>query len=211
MVPQKPKSIHQLEERMEGLEPGSFRYKALDAARGFKSSWIELGQCLFSVYRDKSYREWGYLTFEAYCAKEIGIRQPTAVKLLKSYAFLEREEPAFLKREALEERQPSRIPGYESVNALRLAKDNKDLSPTDYEAIREEVLDHAKEDGEVKKKIRYILKGGAKKSPGSDQEERALAIKGLRDGLERLKRRMAELGLPEKAVRKMEEILEIIR
>ena len=94
---------------MEGLEPGSFRYKVLDAAKGFKSSWIDLGQYLFSVYRDKSYREWGYLTFDAYCAKEIGIRQPTAMKLLKSYSFLEREEPSFLKREALDERQPNRI------------------------------------------------------------------------------------------------------
>ena len=196
---------------MEGLEPGSFRYKVLDAAKGFKSSWIELGQYLFSVYRDKSYREWGYLTFDAYCAKEIGIRQPTAMKLLKSYSFLEREEPSFLKREALDERQPNRIPSYESVNALRLAKDNKDLSPQDYEDIREEVLDHAKEDGEVKKKIRYILKSHVKKDSGGGPEDRSLAIRGLRAGLERLKRQMVELELPDRAVRKIEEILELIR
>ena len=83
---------------MLNLEPGSFRYKVLDAARGFKSSWMELGQYLFTVYRDKLFKEWWYLTFEAYTAKEIGIKQPTAMKLLRSYSFLEKEEPVFLKK-----------------------------------------------------------------------------------------------------------------
>ena len=94
---------------------------------------------------------------------------------------------------------------------MRLAKDNKDLSPQDYEDIREEVLDHAKEDGEVKKKIHYILKSHVKKDSESGGEDRNLAIKGLRAGLERLKRQMVELELPDRAVRKIEEILELIR
>ncbi len=196
---------------MEGLLPGSFRYKVLDAAIGFKSSWIELGQYLFTAYKDKLYREWGYLTFEAYCAKEIGVRQATAMKLLKSYSFLEREEPSFLKREAFEERKPSRIPSYESVNALRLVKDKEDLSPKDYQMLREEVLDHATEDSEVRKKIRYVLKSGAKKESPDSEEERRLAVKGLVAQLGRIKNQMTQLALPDKAIRKMEEILEILR
>src|SRR5487761_2441298 len=91
-TPQKTKSIHNLEERMGHLEPESLRYQVLDAAKSFKSSWIQLGQFLFTVYKDKLYRDWAYQTFEAYCAKEIGIRQNTAIKLLKSYSFLEKEE-----------------------------------------------------------------------------------------------------------------------
>src|SRR5258707_896036 len=116
MAMQKTKSIQEIEERMQSLAPESVRYKVLDSARSFKSSWIALGQYLFTVYKDKLYKDWGYLTFEAYCGKEIGVRQATAVKLLKSYSFLEKEEPAFLRREALEERKPSQIPSYESVN-----------------------------------------------------------------------------------------------
>jgi len=40
MAFQKTKSINQIEERMETLEPESLRYKILDSARRFKSSWI---------------------------------------------------------------------------------------------------------------------------------------------------------------------------
>jgi hypothetical protein len=168
MIQPKPKAIHDIEERMENTDPESFRYKVLESAKGFKSSWIELGQYLFTVYKDKLYKDWGYLTFEAYCAKEIGIRQATAVKLLKSYAFLETEEPQFLKRENIEDRQPKNIPSVDAVNSLRLAKSNEDISEKDYRELREDVLDDAKDDDEVKKKIKYILK--AKTRPDGPED-----------------------------------------
>ena len=76
---------------MGELDPQSFRYSVLEAARGFKSSWIDLGQLLYSVSKDKKYKDWGFLTFEAYCEKEVGIKQATAMKMLKSYYFLEKE------------------------------------------------------------------------------------------------------------------------
>ncbi len=157
---------------METLEPGSLRYKVLDSARRFKSSWIELGQYLFSVYKDKLFKDWGYLTFEAYCSKEIGIKQVTAMKLLRSYSFLEHEEPSFLKRESFSERKPSQIPSVDSVNRLRLAKQNTRFSEDDYESLREEVLDQAKDDAEVKKKIQYILKNNVPKASPEEKEDR---------------------------------------
>ena len=42
---------------------------------------------------DKHFRTWNYLSFDTYCFKELGIRQTTASKLLKSYSFIEKEEP----------------------------------------------------------------------------------------------------------------------
>ena len=59
------KAIQRLEEKMADLEPGSLRRETLEAAKRFKSSWIELGRMLWTVYREKKFREWGYLTFEA--------------------------------------------------------------------------------------------------------------------------------------------------
>ena len=206
---QKSKSIENLERRMENLDPETFRYQTLDAARGFKSSWIALGQFLFTIYKDKLFKDWGYLTFEAYCAKEIGIRQPTALKLLKSYSFLETEEPAFLKKEALEEKKPGQIPSYEAVNALRLAKANERISESDYEELREEVLDDVKEEGEVKKKIRYILKTGAKKDSEENLPERkASAIKKLLNHLVNAKNEMIELEMPDKISRQVDSLIE---
>ncbi len=209
---QKTKSIHNLEERMSGLAPDSIRYKVLDSAKGFKSSWIELGQYLFMVYKDKLFRDWGYLTFEAYCSKEIGVRQVTAVKLLKSYSFLEKEEPQFLKRESMEERKPHQIPSLESVNALRLAKSNERLPEKDYQTIREDVLEKAREDADVKKKIRYILKSkGPKPSSAEEKEERrTLVVKRLAQNLQSAKAEMTAFDAPQKLIKKIEELLELI-
>ena len=55
----KPKSIERIENQMLGLEEGSFRYQALACARDFKSSRIRLGQCLYTVYRDRRYKDRG--------------------------------------------------------------------------------------------------------------------------------------------------------
>ena len=210
MSAQKPKSIHQIEERMEALSPESFRYRVLDSARAFKSSWIELGQYLFTVYKDKLYKDWEYLTFEAYCSKEIGIRQNTAMKLLKSYSFLEKEEPTFLKRQSLDETKPAKIPGYESVNALRLAKESEKLSSKDYEELREDVLDDVKEEGEVKKKIRYILKTGAKHAQPTEEETKGAALKKLTMYLQNYKNDPAILNFPAKITKKIDELLDLL-
>ena len=207
----KTKSISQIEERMDGLEPESLRYKVLDCARGFKSSWIALGQYLFSVYKDKLFKDWGYLTFEAYCSKEIGIKQATAMKLLKSYSFLEREEPAFLKKGSIEERKPNRIPGYESVNALRLAKESERISESDYETLREEVLDDVKEDAEVKKKIKYILKSYAPKPSSEEKLERKdQLVKKFLSQLRTARHEMGLLSFPAKIINQVDGLVEVL-
>ncbi len=211
MTPQKTKSIQDIELRMETLDPGSLRYQVLESAKNFKSSWIELGRYLYSVYKDKLYKDWGYLTFEAYCAKEIGIRQATAVKLLKSYSFLEREEPAFLKEESLEERKPTKIPSFESVNALRLAKSSDRISEHDYKEIREDILENAREDGEVKKKIRYILKSNPKPLSAEEKEEKKDAVlRRMIISLKNMKGELSEFSFPKKAVSQVDDLIDLL-
>src|SRR3989338_4514298 len=97
------------------VETDVFRGKVLDAAKRYKASWIELGQYLYNVYRDKLYRNWDYLDFEIYCVKELHLKQSTAVKLLKSYSFLEQEKPELV-RASSEGSLPKAVPNYESVN-----------------------------------------------------------------------------------------------
>ena len=194
---------------MEGLPPNSFRYKVLASAKNFKSSWIELGQYLFSVYKDKQFKEWGYLTFEAYCAKEIGIRQATAMKLLKSYAFLEREAPSFLKESSLEDKKPSHIPGYEAVNSLRLARENKNFPEKDYKDLRQDVLDHAKSEADVKKKVRYVLQIRLAESSEQDPQERKIYLmKRFLNGLVKVKSDFAEIGAPSKIIKQIDQLIE---
>ncbi|MFH0840129.1 MAG: hypothetical protein V1883_03840, partial [Candidatus Omnitrophota bacterium] len=79
------KSIEKIEQKMQDMDENSLRYQILEKVKNFKISWISLGQALYSVWKDKLYKEWGYMTFEAYTAKEIGIKKQTAMKLLRSY------------------------------------------------------------------------------------------------------------------------------
>ena len=71
------KSIERLEQKMEDMDRDSLRYHILENAKMFKTSWIELGQALYSVWKNKMYRDWGYMTFDAYTSKEIGIKKQT--------------------------------------------------------------------------------------------------------------------------------------
>ena len=55
----------------------ALRKKTLETAQRHKASWIELGQYLFSIQKDKLYKNWNYLSFETYCRKELGIKETT--------------------------------------------------------------------------------------------------------------------------------------
>ena len=206
----KYKSIHKLEQRMEGLSPETLRYRVLESAKNFKTSWIELGQYLYAVYKDKLYRDWNHGTFEAYCAKEIGVRQQTAVKLLKSYYFLEKEEPDYLKKQARPEGRPTEAPSFESVNALRLAKQSERISENDYEKIREQVLEKGGEPAEVREKIKYFLKAAPKKAL-PEAEQKKLAVGKMIVYLENSLTELSNLSFPSKLLKKIEEVLDLLQ
>ena len=97
------------------------------------------------------------MTFETYCFKELGLKQTTASKLLKSYYFLEKEEPSLCRPESVEEVRPSVVPNYESVNLLRLAKDNPNLDAQDFRELRKAVLTSAKEPKDVRAQMKQML------------------------------------------------------
>ncbi|MBI4353295.1 MAG: hypothetical protein HY593_05150 [Candidatus Omnitrophica bacterium] len=204
----KTNAIQKIEERMEGMDPRSLRYAALEAAKNFKSSWMDLGRKLYAVQRDKLFREWGYLTFEAYCVKEIGVRKETAAKLLRSYFFLESEEPSFLKRH-LDEEKPARIPTYESVNVLRLAKASRKIPEADYQRLREDVLEEAKPEAEVRKKVRYLLRsdGFQPASSGQGEDKRFQALRKLAAHLKSTESEAEKLGLPDRVVRQIRDLV----
>ena len=148
----------------------SLRQKIVEAARAHKASWIQLGQYLFSVHKDKLFKTWGFLSFETYCLKDLGVKQTMAAKLLKSYAFLEKEEPHFASLASdVSKEPPAEIPHYESVNLLRLARENKHFTPKDFSELREYVLEEAKEPKEVKAQVKRIL---AQRMPEATPEER---------------------------------------
>ncbi|HAJ57153.1 MAG TPA: hypothetical protein DCL35_05225 [Candidatus Omnitrophica bacterium] len=155
----KTRSIRNIEQKMAGVEPGSIRYNVLEAAKNFKSSWIALGQILYMVYKDKHFKSWGFMTFEAYCKAELGLQKQTASKLLHSYYFLEKDEPQLLKDlQSQDSIEPKSIPSVDAVNVLRLAAKSKELTEDDYQEFKKNVFEDGVEGKEIKKQVGLRLR-----------------------------------------------------
>ena len=175
------KALAGIEKRLEDIDEGSMRHKILQSAKNFKVSWIELGQSLYTVYRDKLYREWGYTTFETYTAKEIGVKKTTALKLLKSYYFLEREEPVYLQKEqasaaSTEPSDVASVPNYESVNLLRLAKNKKALDEDEYRDLKKQIFESGKDAGEVRKSLTGMMRQREELEPEEARRKKKTAV-----------------------------------
>ncbi|MFA6350161.1 MAG: hypothetical protein WCY12_04470 [Candidatus Omnitrophota bacterium] len=154
----KSKSLRKIEEKMAGVGQDSFRYHVLLTAKNFKTSWIELGRSLYTVWKDKKFKEWGYSTFDIYIASEVGIRKQTGMKLLKSYSFLEKEEPQYLKEDYADNSEVKSIPAYEAVDLLRQAKNKKSLDSRDYERIKNDIFMKGRDAQEVKKDLTSLIR-----------------------------------------------------
>ena len=183
------KSLQKIQDTMAQITPGTLRYHVLESAKNFKTSWIELGRALCSVWKDKTYKEWGYQTFEAYTAREIGIRKATALKLLRSYVFLEKEEPEYLKKDYDNPRETAALPSYEAVDILRLAKNKKTLDDDDYRDLKKAVLEKGKDVREVKKDLVGLIRARQELEPDQARQQKKLTqLKRLVGVLKSLKR-----------------------
>lgn len=185
---EKTKSLKSIEEKMESLDANSLRYHILESAKNFKTSWIELGRSLYSVWKDKLYKEWGYGTFDIYTVKEIGIRKQTAMKLLRSYFFLEKEEPEYLKENFVASAETAKLPSYESIDVLRRAKNKKTLDTQDYAALKKEVFEKGRDFREVKRDLTTLIRQREELDPEEAyQKRRSATVKRLVGTLKTLK------------------------
>ena len=191
------KSLERIEEKMESMDKNSLRYQVLEKVKNFKTSWLSLGQALYSVWKDKLYKEWGYLTFEAYTAKEMGIKKPTAMKLLRSYYFLEKEEPGYLEKDHTAPEEVASIPSYDAVNVLRLAKNKKTLDKVDYADLKKKVFEKGRDARDIKKDLTALMREREELDPEEARKRRKIVI---------IKRLLATLKL----VKQDAEVLKIL-
>lgn len=170
----KSKSLKAIEQKMQDLDVNSTRYHVLETAKNFKTSWIALGRALYEVWKDKLYKDWGYATFDAYTIREIGIRKQTAMKLLRSYYFLEKEEPEYLKKGLEESSEVASVPAYEAIDLLRKAKGNKTIDSGDYADLKKEIFEKGKDAGEVRKDLTSLIRQRQELAPEEAYEKRKL-------------------------------------
>ena len=212
MEEHKPKSLKNIEDKMAALEEGSLRYHVLESAKNFKSSWIELGRSLYSVYKDKLYKEWGFSTFDAYTLKEIGIKKPTTIKLLRSYYFLEKQEPAYLKKDYTETADTAKLPSYEAIDLLRKAKDKKSLDEEDYSKLKQDIFEEGKDTGQVKKDLTALIREREEVEPEEAyRRKRTSTLKRFLGSLKGLKKE-AEISklLPAALIKEAQELIKKI-
>lgn len=212
MSERKPKSIQNIEDKMESLDVNSLRYHILESAKNFKTSWIELGRSLYSVWKDRMYKEWGFSTFDQYSAKEIGIKKSTAMKLLRSYYFLEKEEPAYLKSDYTESADAARVPSYEAVDLLRKAKDKKNLDPEDYSKLKKDIFEDGKDVQAVKRDLTSLIRQREELEPEEAYKKRRRAtLRRFIGSLKALKQE-AEISklLPASLIKEAQELIKKI-
>ncbi|MFA5063123.1 MAG: hypothetical protein WC578_03545 [Candidatus Omnitrophota bacterium] len=209
MMADKPRSIQNIEDKMVSLDVSSLRYHVLESAKNFKTSWIELGRSLYSVWKDKMYKEWGFGTFDAYTAREIGIKKPTAMKLLRSYYFLEKEEPAYLKSDYAKEADTAKLPSYEAVDLLRKAKDKKTLNQEDYSKLKKDIFDGGKDVQALKRDLTSLIRQRQELDPDEAyQNRRVSTLKRFIGSLKALKQE-AEISklLPAQLIKEVQELI----
>lgn len=165
-----------IEQLMENLDPGSERYQVLDTARRFKASWVNLGEQLVTVDREKLFSEWGYSTFEEYCSREIRIRKQTAQKLTLAFGYLQRREPAILDKADM---RPA--PDYRSVDLLRRAEEEEQFGDEEVQGLRQAVIEEGRSLPTVQKKFRESVQ-----SRQSLQESEMQAAKAALSSAKRL-------------------------
>jgi hypothetical protein len=130
-------TAERLAARAEDLPEGSVRRRILEGARRFKAAWVEFGRLLSEVKREALWREWGYPSFERYCAKELFLRPATAEKLTAGYGFLERYEPELARGKG----GAPQAPPFEVIEVLSRAEASGRLSDARWRELRDEVLD----------------------------------------------------------------------
>jgi hypothetical protein len=168
-----------------------------------------LGRALYTVSKDKLYKEWGYSSFDIYTAREIGIRKQTAMKLVRSYYFLEKEEPLYLKKDYVESTEASSIPSYESVDVLRQAKNKKVLDEDGYSALKKEVFEKGKDVRDVKQNLAVMIRQREELQPEEAREKKKdITVKRFLSTLKALKKEIEILKLlPAGTIKEMDALI----
>lgn len=141
-------------EVVSDVDPAQVREQVLQVARDFKNSWRNLARSLNVVWVNKLYKQWGYDTFDKYTEKEIRVRKHTVMKLIRSYQFLQQEEPRYLSNENAQD-ESGGMPSLEAINTLQRAK--KQLPEEDYKKVKNYLLEGQKDFREVKKDLTALI------------------------------------------------------
>ena len=190
-----------VKKKYQNVTADGLRQGICEHAKNFKTSWIALGQALYQVWNDKLYHGWGYEEFEHYTNQELGMKKATAIKLVKTYFFVEQEEPTYLKEEYRESREVPVVPSYETLDVLRKARLKKELTRDDYVKLRKNVFEKGKHEGLLSKDLTALIKERKVVDPDEEREKRnETSVKRVLTALRSFKKDMETLKLVPKEI-----------
>lgn len=189
-------SIDDLDRFAESLrEKGEtgLRLRAVETARQFKRSWLEMARVILEVRNRRSYESWGFRDVYAYCYEELRIKRPTVEKLILSYSTISEHAPKVLNYDGIAQQ----IPSVDSVDylakALREREDEDDDSPLPSEDVIAELKQAIFEEGapvqSLRKRFDPII------NPKSEADLEREAIKKALGALRRLEATLLDVTL----------------
>lgn len=188
-------TLHNMAQSSDPEHLRKFREDIMAHAKYFKTSWVELGQGLYTIWNDKLFHKWGHEKFEHYVVKELGLNKSMATRLLKTYYFVEEQEPTYLKQDFKEAKEAAEVPNIDTLNVLRLARNKKELTRDDYAQLRKSVFETGKDASAVRKDLVSLMKERKPVDPEEERQQRMeqslrkaiQALKNFRKDMETLK------------------------
>ncbi len=203
-------SVQDMAARLRSLEPGTQRFIVLQSAIDFKRSWIHLAKHLAHVRNAGAYREWGYRTFEAYAQHELHLRRETCQKLVRSYDFLNSHERPLLDQAeraprpgdpTYDQSEPIPLPNFHALDILAEARQNPNLSESDYLEIRDQVF----RDDPAAAAVKKLVRDRAPDAAASKQEDPNERLRKALNMAERLYGILLEEDVPENIAHSVEQ------
>jgi hypothetical protein len=198
------KTDRQMEDRLLAVSGDPLRADTLQKARAFKRTWLELAEALTKVQAKRSFEEWGYTDFDAYCRKELHLRGSTVAKLLGSYRFLETSAPRVIERaRGGVDHLETPIPSLPAVEFVQKATERAAADPETLETIQRVAFDEGLDAPLLAKKFKEIA------FPETDRDKREKLRSGIAQTARKLSSMIAEEGspVPKKLAIRVEEIV----
>ncbi|HEU4614226.1 MAG TPA: hypothetical protein VFS15_19160 [Kofleriaceae bacterium] len=197
------KTDRQMEDRLLAVAGDPLRADTLQKARAFKRTWLELAEALTKVQSSRSWEQWGFSDFDAYCRKELHLRGSTVAKLLGSFRFLETSAPRVIERARSEGFEGAPIPSLPAVEFVQKATERAAADPETIETIKRVAFDEGLDAPLLAKKFKEIA------FPESSADKREKLRSNIAQTARKLSSLIAEEGspVPTKLAIRVEEIV----
>lgn len=187
----------------------TLRDQTVEYSKMFKTSWLKLGQNLYSIHRDKLFHGWGFNKFDDYAENEVGIKKSICMKILKAYLFAEEDEPQYLKDDFSFDNEAPNVPDYEALDFLRRTKTKKGVTKDDYAKVRELVFQKGKGAGAARKELTAMMREREEVDSDEARDQRSeKSIKKVLNALDSFSKDMESLKvIPQDIIEKAEELM----